>query len=147
MTRGYFRQRLLAENCRIILKRGSVDTVILDMSKDDWASDVAIQIACTEDIAVGNACPGSIVTRAEFRIALKKKIFLLGRQRTVLTVHCAIRTSEYGDAGSTDYTFISGIGMINGSLPANIRKESLSDKALALLAARIEALHQDFDEK
>ena len=147
LARGYFQQRLLAENRRIILKVKALDTVILDMSKDKWTSDVAVQIACTGREATSNTCPGSIVIPAEFSIEAKTKIFLLGRQRTVLTVHCAIRTSEYGDAGSTDYTFISGIGVINGSMPADIRKESLSDQALAILAARIEARHQDFDEK
>lgn len=146
LSKGYFQQLLFADGCHIVLKGWEVNTVILDMSKETWTSDVTLQVACPENAPHAKDCPKSVITTAQFSIVSKTAQRLLGEQRAVLTVHCEIRTREYGTRGSTSYTFVSGLGVFNGLLPENLRIEQMTEEELAALDRHITDLRKAFGE-
>jgi len=146
LSKGYFQQLLFADGCHIVLKGRKINTVILDTSKDIWTSAVTLQVACPENATQAKDCPEFVITTAQFRIVSKTTQRLLGEQRIVLTVHCEVRTQEYGTRGSTRYTFVSGLGVFNGLLPENLRLQQMTEEELAALDRHITDLRKAFGE-
>lgn len=144
LSKGYFQQWLFADERHIVLKRKDVNTVILDMTGDMWASPVFLQIPCSEKDASATKCPPPRVVRGLFEVVSKTTRSLLGEQRTVIAVRCEIRTKDHENKGSTIYTFVSGLGVFNGLLPDDIHVEQLTEKDLTALDGVIKDVRKAF---
>lgn len=144
LTHGYVQQRLFVDDSRIIQISGNEETVLLDMTRDEWESVIPLQIGCPEK-SLDEDCIPLLRAVGTFRIASRTKAMLLGKQRDILTVEYEVPTTQYGMQSGKN-VFISEFGMFEGGMPKDLQVEYLTVKELADLKETIEAQMDAFSK-
>ncbi|MGL1863624.1 MAG: hypothetical protein OCC46_13955 [Pseudodesulfovibrio sp.] len=104
-------------------------TVLLDLPKSAWEEKVILKIGCLDGTPLSE-CPRPKETEGRFCILSITHKMYHREMREIITVAVDIHTKEYGSAGSTQFIFVSGIGIFSGELPGNIQLNHLDKEAL-----------------
>jgi len=108
--KGYLTQCFFVQDEKIILK-GTPESEMLNLKKKEWSGQTILHAGCSEGTPV-DKCPSPVKTEAHYSIVSRSVKKVLGTKREVIEVALNVYTEEFGTGGSSNYFFVSGLGMI-----------------------------------
>ncbi|WP_319470363.1 hypothetical protein [uncultured Pseudodesulfovibrio sp.] len=107
---GYFTQLFYIKENKIILK-GQSESTVLDLQNTEWSEQTMLRAGYFEGTPDSQRS-SPIKTEAHYSIAHRSREKLCGKEREVMEISLRVHTERFGTAGSSNYFFVSGLGMI-----------------------------------